>query len=428
MLAIKNCLSSCELQSPPNLELITVSIYLKTTITCCMVYVPPNATTEYHAELVSYLVNITSSLTPVFIFGDFNMPDVNWSTLNGSSVISNRFCDMVFNSNLVQLINSPTHNCGNVLDLVLTDNAENITDLTVHPPEYQCTPSDHYLITFKTSFGHNTTQSTIRVVFDFARGDFDGLNHYLSNCNYSSLYTCTNADEIWGLLKHYIVTGMNLFIPTVRLRARQFPAWFTPQLRHLLKCYRTRQRKYNKHPTPNNLQQLVRAHCSFHDANVASKSAYEDNLFHGYATHNDPKIFQYIKKFTKSDALPTQLHDDFDLADTDHSKAKLLNKYFFSVFTKSNCPEPNADELNSIDNSLDAIHLTVPEVFQALIKLNPSKAGGIDNITPTILRNCASALAAPLHHLFTTSLNNGTIPTEWKTHKIIPIYKSGDKN
>ena len=140
-----------------------------------------------------------------------------------------------------------------------------------------------------------------------------------------------------------------------------------------------------------------------------------------------PKIFQYIRKFTKSDALPTQIHDDFDLADTDHSKGELLNKYFFSVFTKSNCPEPNPDELNSIDNSLDAIHLTVPEVFQALIKLNPSKAGGIDNVTPTILRNCASALAAPLHHLFTTSLNDGTIPTEWKKHKIIPIYKSGDK-
>ena len=105
MLAIENCLSGCELQSPPNLELITVSIYLKTIITCCMVYIPPNATTEYHAELVSYLANITSSPTPVFIFGDFNMPDVNWSTLNGSLATSNRFCDM-----------------------------------------------DHYLITFKTSF------------------------------------------------------------------------------------------------------------------------------------------------------------------------------------------------------------------------------------------------------------------------------------
>ena len=421
MLAIENCLPSCKLQSPTNLELITVSIYLKTAITCCMVYVPPNASIEYHAELVSYLSNITSPPTPVFIFGDlnYNMPDVNWSTFTGSLATSNRFCDMVFNS---KLINSPTHNCGNVLDLALTDNAENIIDLIVYPPEYQCIPSDHYLIIFKTSSEHNTTQSTI------AKGDFDSLNHYFLNCNYSSVYTCTNADEIWGLLKHYIVIGMNLFIPTVRLRARQFPAWFTPQLCHLLKCYCTRKCKYNKHLTPNNLQQLVWAHCSFHDANVASKSAYENNLINGYATRNDPKIFQYIKKFTKSDALPTQLHDDFDLADTDYSKAELLNKYFFSVFTKINCLEPNPDELHSIDNSLDEIYLTVSEVFQALIKLNPNNAGGIDNITPTVLRNFASALVVPLHYLFTISLNNGTIPTEWKTHKIIPIYKSGDNN
>ena len=136
------------------------------------------------------------------------------------------------------------------------------------------------------------------------------------------------------------------------------------------------------------------------------------------------KYFQYIKKFTKSDALPTQLHDDLDLLDTDYNKAKLVHKYFFSVFTKSNYPEPNPDEINSIDNYLDVTHLIVPESFQALIKLNPNKAGGIDNI---ILRNyvCMHLLLQHLYIIY--SLNNGTIPIEWKTHKIAPIYKSGDK-
>ena len=59
--------------------------------------------------------------------------------------------------------------------------------------------------------------------------------------------------------------------------------------------------------------------------------------------------------------------------------------------------------------------------FKPSSKFNPNRAGGIDNITHTILINCASALAAPLHHLFTTSLNNGTIPTEWKIHKLYPF-------
>ena len=75
-----------------------------------------------------------------------------------------------------------------------------------------------------------------------------------------------------------------------------------------------------------------------------------------------------------------------------------------------------------MDNSLDAIHFTASDVLQALVKLNPNKVDGIDNITPTILRNRAFALAAPLHHIFITSVNNGIIPTEWKIHKIVPIY------
>ena len=66
-----------------------------------MVYVLPNAITEYHAELISYLATIISSPTTVLIFGDFNMPGVNWSTLAGGLAISNSFCDMVFISNLV---------------------------------------------------------------------------------------------------------------------------------------------------------------------------------------------------------------------------------------------------------------------------------------------------------------------------------------
>ena len=68
---------SRELQSHPNLELITVSIYLTITFTCCMVYVPPNATIEYHTELVIYLAIITCSPISVLIFDDFNMPNVN---------------------------------------------------------------------------------------------------------------------------------------------------------------------------------------------------------------------------------------------------------------------------------------------------------------------------------------------------------------
>ena len=76
---------------------------------------------------------------------------------------------------------------------------------------------------------------------------------------------------------------------------------------------------------------------------------------------------------------------------------------------------------------LNLINFTEQEVFDALINLNPNKASGIDNIAPVVLKNCAHALATPVYHLFTISIRSGSIPSEWKIHKITSVYKSGDK-
>ena len=73
---------------------------------------------------------MNSSLpNPILINGDFNMPDIIWSTLTGCSLISNNFCEFIFQSNLVQVANMPTHKHVNTLDTILTDNTVNIVNL-----------------------------------------------------------------------------------------------------------------------------------------------------------------------------------------------------------------------------------------------------------------------------------------------------------
>ena len=43
-----------------------------------------------------------------------------------------------------------------------------------------------------------------------------------------------------------------------------------------------------------------------------------------------------------------------------------------------------------------------------------------------MLQCCAEALFEPLHHLFTLSLRYATVPSKWKIHKIVPVFKAGD--
>jgi len=75
---------------------------------------------------------------------------------------SDNFCEFIFDSNLTQLVDTPTHTCGNILDLVLTNCPEQISNLLVHPPQYQCVSSDHHLITFSVAF----PSPSIREVFN----------------------------------------------------------------------------------------------------------------------------------------------------------------------------------------------------------------------------------------------------------------------
>ena len=260
------------------------------------------------------------------------MPDINWSTLSGSSTISNDFCEFIFQSNLEQLINHPTHKHGNILDLLLTDSTDKIFNLTVHPMEYQCILSDHHLITFTISCKNSTPKPVIKETFNYCKGDYVGLNEYLLNCDVSAIYDLTDPEEIWNVLKCHILTGMNHFIPKVKSRVRQFPVWFTPHLRHLVKCLRTLQRKYGKQPTTINFQKIVKAQSTFQDASRKAKSNYEENLIHNFATNQDPRIYKYIKHFTKSHTLPPQLHLNHNIANTNYHKAELFNQYFFSVF------------------------------------------------------------------------------------------------
>ena len=67
-------------------------------------------------------------------------------------------------------------------------------------------------------------------------------------------------------------------------------------------------------------------------------------------------------------------------------------------------------------------------MFDALSSLDSSKAMGIDEVGPKILKHCALALYKPIHHLFLLSLSQHYLPNDWQTHLIIPVFKSGDQS
>ena len=80
--------------------------------------------------------------------GDFNYPDIDLYTLSGSNSNSSLFYDFIFDTNFVQLIETPTHVAGHISDLVLTNHNHSIQNLTLDSKLPSQLSWHHYMIKF----------------------------------------------------------------------------------------------------------------------------------------------------------------------------------------------------------------------------------------------------------------------------------------
>ena len=60
-------------------------------------------------------------------------------------------------------------------------------------------------------------------------------------------------------------------------------------------------------------------------------------------------------------------------------------------------------------------------------KLNPNKACGPDNISPTVLKQLAPTIAPILTDLFNRSYSSGVVPQDWRDANVTAVYKKGKK-
>ena len=348
-----------------------------------------------------------------------------WSYLG--TCTSSSFCEFVFDNNLDQLVAVPTHDKGNILDLVFTDTPHIVHHLSVEN-HVLADLSDHFLISFAISIDIEAPKDNYpSYIFDYSKTDFDQARSYLWSCDF---YPCLSTDDIefiWTYIKAAITTAIDLSTPRVKLRSKEYPKWSTSETRHLSNCTRTLRRRVKTHPTDANQSKLTLYESHLREKLLSAKQEYEFKLVQQFAGCKNGKIYKYMNSLLNHSSLPTIMyHKDLSVA-TDPEKAEAFNSYFFSVYTTSDFILPPNEDLTHPATCISDITISPTDVLQSLTGLNPSKAKGFDGIGPKILRECAHSLYIPLHHLFTKSLGNHSIPQEWKIHQIVPTYKSGDK-
>ena len=101
------------------------------------------------------------------------------------------------------------------------------------------------------------------------------------------------------------------------------------------------------------------------------------------------------------------------------------------MFTRedtSSLPVPETKFNETEGERLGQLVITPEVVANIINNMKDNKSPGVDGIAPTILKETVEQISKPLVHVFNMSLQEGTVPLEWKEANLIPLFKKGSRN
>lgn len=406
--------------------MIVVEIYLIPKILVACIYIPPNCSDMYHAEVIRSINNLNFTCD-VIVSGDFNCPDINWSTLTGTHHFSKSLCDVVFANNLMQHVSESTHIHGNCLDLILTNCQDRMSDFMVDSTT-NSTLSDHYLVSAWIAVKNNlSAKRGDEWRFNFALADFQDVDMHLAGKDFSRCFHAESIESAWFELKSIIMSVCRELIPSSPIPSYNNPVWFTAGIRHLLNCIHSARRQVKSCDTPVRRAKVTVLEQKLQVKIDEARLEYETGLVTTF--HSNPtKLYRHLSSLSKSKSRTQFIVHNGSPVHNPRDKVNIFNQFFNSTFTASDYVLPATDSLPSPAKQLSNFSIDAFDVYRALIELDPHKAAGCDEINPSLLKYCATSLTDPIAHLLSLSLSTGVIPQEWKVHKITPVPKKGDKS
>ena len=386
-------------------------------------YRPPNSPDSYLLEL-QYSLSLLPSKCPIFICGDFNLPNIDWESPSviKSDKQSSLLLTMMDDFSLEQCVSSPTRG-SSLLDLVFTNSRDLISSVEVVD---NLPNTDHDCIEFVLDVLPPKQVTLHRTLYNYKKTDFDLYRRALDSVPWD-LAEDEDIDLWWTQWKDLFFATVHDTVCTVQWRRRRMKNWLSSATIQLIRLKRLCYKKLKKMLTPSLQAKYKLLRNKVRSATRLDFQTYADSITNNL--HRGQKAFwNWINKFRSCRTPIPSIHHHDGVVSDDCTKADLFNKYFVSVFTKENLSNLPDTPPFSPNVNLDSMQVSPSEVFSELSTLDTNKACGPDGICPRLLREGAEQLAKPLASLFNKSLADGLLPFDWVSANITPVFKKGNKH
>ena len=426
LLAVRSDLNATvkRLTVTTGLEMLAVKVNFtnKESFIICTCYRVGTLGQPHLDTLTTYLRSLTSKRNPpkLYLVGDLNLPHANWPNSSSTIPLEQAFIDSFSNLSLSQLVTSPTHRSGNILDVLLSNHEPSIVNLQVQDTHSIC-KSDHFPLTFSIKSSLSRKKTPKRSLYNFKKANWAQINQDLCSINWSFL-SSAHPDASWKVLKECLLNLADRYIPKVNIKSDFQPPWFDSEL---YSACRTKDRLRQKFKDSESLHDELKFTSSRRSFKRLYSAKLRDNLFNS----DDPalitkKFWAHVKYQSNSCRIPNCVTYSDQVRFHPKEQAELFNTFFFNQFSEPSSYDIDISYVNDSNFDIDFDHRAVRKL---LSNINSNKAQGPDGIHGKILKNCAVGLAFPLTCIFRASYNSGHIPEEWKLANVVPIFKKGDK-
>jgi hypothetical protein len=421
------------------------NVYPSAKLCVAVVYRPPDASFNSFSKLIEKLSHALENLTPsdydVFITGDFNLPQIDWETLqiqggctSDSNLSAQRLLNFMSTYLLNQMVTVSTRG-SNTLDLVLCNNERLVSDVNSESTEM----SDHDMVNVLLSFNPGLMEEAQASYLDemsfrsldFNRADFETINDVLQNVDWRELRESSSFEEFPAQFTKKVLTVCVDNVP------RKRPPTGKPKLYNSLRRRKSRLKiRLSAAKCGNDTTRIKKLEDEIGLVTYDIKEAIVNHLDQREKKAVEkikvnPKYFySYAKSFSKvKHNITALLNHEKKLVTERKDLANILQQQFCSVFSDTNNPDksPPTFTVPPLSNNDTELVLTHDDVLEAISEIKLDSAPGPDGIPAVLLKRCAISLSVPIHLLWSESMSTGIVPEFYKTGYVSPLFKKGSR-
>ena len=412
-----------QVDTPPTTEALFFRVVLSdsTALLLCAMYRPPG---QGPSSLNFLTVSLDDLLTRhrcrhVLIVGDLN-----------HHLEQDAYENLLAVQGLTDYVTFPTHVRGGTLDPVMTDIPEGT--VSCHQLGFVGS-SDHHAVLTHVDVGVAREDASTRTIWLWDRADWPSLRQDLLCTDWPSLLVGGAESKVRAL------TTRLLALQQQHVPHRQYTTRPTDQPWFGYRCRLAAERKYSawlrckRNPTHQN-KNLHRAACKRMVATSkwAIKRWENDQRRKLTGPGVGSKTWWTLVKekqgTSHQEAIPPLTKSDGTSATSSREKAMLLADLFSTKMTIEDPGRPPPQLIQECDQTVTSMEVRREQVEQLLRGVDVRKATGPDNVSPQVLRHCASVLAEPLTTVFSSCLRENIWPLLWKEARVVPVHKRNSRS